>query len=167
MSDIFRQFTRAWVALALLSGSWLSFPPETCAQNAPSGIGKEVITQRGVAFRREVESRYRELKAHGLVKSDNDVMSIALKYLSIGMRFEDAEDILRAASCAVSGRHYGPPPPTSLEDQMWTARVSAICKVSESRWDNGTDLTVLLYPKAPTDYSFVGDIKASIVVQSF
>ena len=44
---------------------------------------------------------------------------------------------------------------------MWTARVSAICKVSESRWDNGTVLTVLLYPKAPTDYSFVGDIKAS------
>lgn len=167
MSGIARQVTRTLVALVLISGSWIAFPPESCAQEGQSAPGKAVIAERGVAFKKEVQSHYRELKAHNLVKSDNNVMSITLKYFSIGMRFEDAEDILRAANCAVSGRHYGPPPPTSLEDQMWTARVSGSCQVSNSRWDNGTTLIVLLYPKTPTDYSVVGDIKASIVVQSF
>lgn len=167
MPDFARQVSRALVAFVLISGGWLAAFPESRAQVGQPGPGKNAIAQRGAAFKAEVEAHYHDLKVHHLVKSDNDVMSIASKYFLIGMRFEDAEDILRAANCAVSGRHYGPPPPTDWQDQLWTARVSGICKVSDSLSDNGTSLSVLLYPKTPTDYSAVGDVKASIVVQSF
>lgn len=149
--------------LALLSV--VSF--KTRAQDHILSLSPATIAHRAAAFTTEVESRYQELSAQDSIKGDNDVTAIALKSFTVGMRFDDAEGILRAAGCAVSGRHHGELPPTPLDDQMWVAKVSGICKITAGFWHNGTELVVLLYPITPSNYSIVGNIRASIVVQSF
>jgi hypothetical protein len=49
---------------------------------------------------------------------------------------------------------------------MSLAKVDAVCEITAGFWHNSTRLVVLLYPATPTNYIFVGDMKASIAVQN-
>ena len=107
-------------------------PAKLVVKDEQAALDRNVIARRGVAFRTEVESHYRDLKVRDSVQSGNDVKNIALKYLNVGMRFEDAEEILHAANCAVSERHlFSLPATAKLDEQMWIAKVDGICKLMQ------------------------------------
>jgi hypothetical protein len=71
----------------------------------------EALNQRGLRLRAEIDAAYRQLRISNSLKNavndGNDVASIVLKYILIGMSFDDAESILRTAGCKIEVPRQG------------------------------------------------------------
>lgn len=156
-----RRFSRVYEIFALafflvLAGHAWSAPKEQ------SVLTKTEISQRGGALHKEIIHTYADLRARNAIQADNDVTPMILKYIPIGTTFDDAEAILRVAQCVV-GTRYGPVSSSavSLEEQIRRRSVMARMGL-----DLAEVLVVMLFPRAPNDYSAIDRVEASIVSQN-
>src|ERR1700683_499414 len=125
-------------------------PPATLSANA--------LKHRGEDLRRDLVAQYKDLRAAGAIQRKNapDVTTTVLKYIPIGISFNDAETILRAAGSKMKGNTM---PATGgyifmsipLPAPLLSFGVGYFCAVN-------------LVPRMPGDFSVVGAIKASIAV---
>jgi hypothetical protein len=136
-------------------------------QTWPRGDGQKPLTKseigrRGHALHGEIVAAYADLNARHAVKADNDVKVIVLKYIPIGITFDEAENILRAAGCEVGIRYAGMVNSViPLEEQIGRRRVDARLGM-----DFAELFFVSLFPRGPNDYSGVGNLSASIIRQN-
>jgi hypothetical protein len=125
----------------------------------------DIVLQRGIELRKELESTYDDLRSRGLLTRDNDVKTIVIKYIPIGTSFDDAERILRAAGCKVGSE----PDVATLpaDEQLRLGHIDASLGLSHGWSDSGRLFFVSLYPRTPTEYDLVARLDASIIRQNF
>lgn len=113
------------------------------------------LSQRGLQLRADIDAVYVKLRASkslkNTVRDGNDVTAIVLKYIPIGMRFDYAEAILRAAGCKI-----GPPQ---------QGQVVARTRMKDRLLDLKHALSVELTPPTPGDFSVVHNVAATIYLQ--
>jgi hypothetical protein len=124
------------------------------------------IDRRGAKLRAALEANYKKLvELKQIHPPDTDTTDVVTKYISVGMTFSEAEDVLRTA-----GFHIEPYPdlnqssnPNRSKD--WYA-VLATVSPFETRFPFRVDLGVELLPKTPGDYTDVAKITASFLISS-
>lgn len=113
------------------------------------------LSQRGIRLRAEIDAVYVELRVskslNNTVHDGNDVTAIVLNYIPVGMRFDDAEAILRAAGCKIGSPQQG--------------RLVARARMKDKLLDLKHTLSVELTPSTSGDYDVVHDVTAKIYLQ--
>jgi hypothetical protein len=161
------KFKNSLVDLVLIgaASASLAIPPESCAaaQTASSEQGTSKNLERiGKQLRAEVEAKYKELKGvdsrEGGTASKNgiDVTSIVLKYIPIGMSFDDAEAILRASGSRMKASPI--PPPSGY---IFTTFPLSAPFLSFA----GIKCAVALRPQVAGDFSVVGEVTGTVITE--
>jgi hypothetical protein len=99
-------FCAGLIGIALPAKSYAQTP---AAQAEP--MSAETLKQHGVQLHAEIDATYQQLRASktlsNRVRQGNDVTDVVGKYIPVGIRFDEAEAILRAAGCIVGISHEG------------------------------------------------------------
>jgi hypothetical protein len=151
-------------AAPLMLAAVLCWLPQCDA--APQREGNEINEndmKLGKQLRAEIEQVYAERKAAGSLKSmgrgRNIVTDMVVKYIPIGISFDEAEAILRAAGCKV-----GPRPNTGHDTLAYDDDVIARLFLASSFLVSATEFFVGLSPKSVGDYGTVDKLEADIVI---
>jgi len=127
-------------------------------------LSPEEIRERGVKFRAELEKAFKMRQAAGKASHVNDLTAVVLPYISPGMAFDDAEDILRAAGFTVPPRPGARAEQDQNRGRDWYAVVAEIPQFVRS-FPARIDAYVTLLPDAPYDYRRVKQIEVTIYIQ--
>lgn len=134
-------------------------------QKEKSIMTHDSLGQRGKQLRAAIEQTYKELvDAKALnPRGGNDITEIVVRYIPVGMTFDDAEQILRNAGFKVEPRPSANPP-GSLP---WRYDVIGIIDSFDSkRFLSNVRVWVHLIPQAPGDYDKVSKVSASVTLSS-
>ncbi|MGO9635765.1 MAG: hypothetical protein ACLPX1_18005 [Steroidobacteraceae bacterium] len=143
--------------LVLLCASVIvvALPTKSCAETAAPQTGQLTAyeqIQRGAQLRADIDAAYKKLRASKSLKDTvhdgNDVTAIVLKYIPLGISFDDAEAILEAAGCTV-----GPP---------IQGHISARTLMADRLLALKHAFAVDLAPRVPGDFSVVDNVRATI-----
>lgn len=142
------------------------YHPAAYAQTtASSALSPQVLRQRGHDLRRDLIAEYKRLRGARLIiyrKSYPDVSALVAKYIPPGISFNDAESILDAA-----GRWHrkNPPETTPLQPGAdGTIGVRILLPTSIFEFGAGYSCWITLVPRVPGEFTTVGEVKASILV---
>jgi len=132
------------------------------ADKGNSSMTKAELERRGKELRAAIDQKYKELIDTKTFVNDptkgNDITVVVLKYIPIGMSFDNGETILRAA-----GMNVGQHPDINLPDNgpaTYAVWASALllqelgCQTSSS---------VFLYPSIPGKYDKIKKVDAGIL----
>jgi len=140
-------FCAGLIGVALPAKSYAQTP---AAQAEPLGAG--TLEQRGAQLRAEIDATYQQLRASktlsNRVRQGNDVTDVVGKYIPVGIRFDEAQAILRAAGCIVGFSHEG--------------QLFGRSAMNDRMLDIKHTLEVDLAPQASNGTSVVGEVHATI-----
>lgn len=116
---------------------------------------------QGKQLRSEIDSTYKKLTDSNLIKNSgmgrNFITDIVSKYIRVGMSFDDAETILRAAGFTIQPRI----PNRYLSDVEKYDERAVIEQYAPTPFGK-TIVSVSLRPRGPDDYSVVQNVSAEI-----
>jgi hypothetical protein len=144
-----------WIRLSLLVS--LLF----CAWSVAADERAVQLATRGTQLRQEIDTVYRELDKAGQIKNNgmgrNFITHVVIKYVPVGISFEDAEAILKSAGFTIRPRI----PNRMLPKDMQHDKTAIIDPYGYVPFAKQT-VSVALRPKAPDDYSVVTDVSSEI-----
>lgn len=115
-------------------------------------VSADALLQLGRRLRAEIDAAYAQMKESktlsNIVRQGNDVTPIVLKYIPVGIAFDDAKAILRSAGCVI--------PP--LEQGHVFGRSAMKDGMLEVKHTFAVELT----PRTPGDFSVVGAVRGTI-----
>jgi|ERR1022692_971796 hypothetical protein len=127
-----------------------SYAQTLAAQAEP--MSAETLKQRGAQLRAEIDATYQQLRASktlsNTVRQGNDVTDVVGKYIPVGIRFDEAQAILRAAGCIVGISHEG--------------HLFGRSAMNDKLLDIKHTFEVDLAPRATNGISVVGELHATI-----
>src|SRR5271169_1897778 len=134
----------------------LAIPTKSDAETAAprtEQMTADALKQRGERLRAEIDATYKQLRASNSIKiyirGGNDATAIALRYIPIGISFDDAEAILRSAGYTVGHSEQG-------HIVSRTTLGGGLFELYSG------EFAVDLAPKGPDDFRFVGEVSAII-----
>lgn len=132
-------------------------------QKEKSVVTTESLEQRGKQLRVALERAYKEMVDAGTLSTDsrvsNNVTDVVIRYIPVGMSFDDAESILRSAGFRVSRPSANPPGTRRDRHDV----VGAIAPFAQ-KFLGGANLYVHLSPASPGDYSKVNKVSAGFAL---
>ncbi|WP_156545996.1 hypothetical protein [Cupriavidus sp. D384] len=119
------------------------------------------LEQRGKLLRTEIDKTYQELDRTHSLRRENDISSVVLRYIPIGMSFDDAETVLHYA-----GFTLGPRPNANPTGNLpGKSAVRAVIGHYTQKFPSKTDVSVLIFPEEPGNYKKgISKINASIII---
>lgn len=133
-------------------------------QKEKSAVATESLEQRGKQLRIELEQAYKKMVDAGTLSTDprvsNDVTDVVIRYIPVGMSFDDAESILRSAGFRVDSRPSANQPRTGRDRHDVVGAIAPF----DQKFLGGADLYVHLSPASPGDYSKVNKVSAGFAL---
>ena len=144
---------------AVWSGAKLRY-----AQDETQKMAFEHLEKRGADLRTSLKKKYAELVSSGKLSGGrNNITNSVLPFIPIGISFDEAETILRAAGFNVEPYPDLNAPPNPNRTRDWYGVVATIPAFVE-RFGMKVSVYIMLLPKSPGDYTTVSDVKASFLV---
>jgi hypothetical protein len=122
--------------------------------------------KRGAELRAALQRAYQELADSHQLRGGlhgTDITKVVLPYLPIGIRFSEAEAVLRSAGFVVGPHPDSNPPSNPNRPKDWYAVVASI-NPFQRRFPSKTSLYISLLPKSPGDYTIVSEVGATFFV---
>jgi hypothetical protein len=122
--------------------------------------------QRGRELRTDLEETYKDFVCtRRLSGGKADITDSVLRYIPIGIDFDEAEAILRGAGFTVGPRPDVNLPPNPNGTKDWHGVLARISSFAH-RFPTKVGAYVMLLPKSPGDYMIVASVKASFVTSA-
>jgi hypothetical protein len=127
---------------------------ETPALLPTEPMTQDALKQQGAQLRADIDATYKQLRASKSLKNTvndgNDVTAIVLKYIPLGMPFDKAEAILRAAGCTIGPQQGHIVARTHMRDGFFQSKHGFAAE---------------LVPQTPGNFNVVHDISARIYLE--
>jgi hypothetical protein len=129
-----------------------------------SKMSPEEIERRGKELRAALQQTYGELVAARKMSGlETDITRFVTPYVSVGMTFEEAESILKAAGFTINPHPTADKARDPNRGKDWHAVLASIPSFVHE-FMRKVSVYVTLLPKSPGDYTTVDNVKASFFV---
>ncbi len=164
-----RGVRRKWVSvgffcarpIATFLGRLLGWPP-LFRRELERMSGDTDLDERGEQLRAALEQTYSQLMSKNALRPRpyiNDMTSFIKDHIDVGISFDDAEQILRAAGFVVCGR----PSADTQSNRPDKYEVQATLLL-ESRWLSAVEFAMGMAPAGPGDYRTVKNVWGAIII---
>src|ERR1039457_1403075 len=155
-----------WIKNIILIFGIVAFAFVAAPYGEVSGQEGEIIASkelklRGKQLREEIDSTYQRLFDAGALKAaENPITDVVIKYIPIGISFNDAKEILRVAGFEVTS--HEPNQIWPIDSPRRFQVMASINFYKDAPNFSRFDVHVLLSPRNPNDYSVVNGVYAYI-----